>query len=75
MSKSKSPTARMSPEEEQEVFFMREKPAPIPFSQFLYNSKEGTVLGRTAMSWGKRFFLAYIKCVLLVNRTYSWQEC
>lgn len=56
MSKPKSPAVRMTPEEEQEAFFMRRKPDPIPFGRFLYNSDEGTVLGRTAMSWGKRFF-------------------
>lgn len=53
MSKPKSPTGRPIPEAEQEAFFVRSKPDPIPFSKFLYNSNEGTVLGRTAMSWGK----------------------
>lgn len=75
MSKPKSPKFQPKPEDEQEAFFMRSKPDPIPFSKFLYNSNEGTVLGRTGMSWGKRFFFwAYINCVLLVNRAHSWQE-
>jgi sodium/potassium-transporting ATPase subunit beta len=36
-----------------EVQDYRRRPDPIPFSQFLYNSEKGTVLGRTASSWAK----------------------
>ncbi|EJY57851.1 AAEL010145-PC [Aedes aegypti] len=65
MSKPKSPTGHPIPEAEQEAFFVRSKPDPIPFSKFLYNSNEGTVLGRTAMSWAKigTFYMIFY-CVL-----------
>lgn len=42
-----------------EVQDYRRRPDPIPFSQFLYNSEKGTVLGRTGSSWGK-------ECILIV---------
>ncbi|XP_050101378.1 sodium/potassium-transporting ATPase subunit beta-2-like [Anopheles aquasalis] len=32
---------------------VRMKPEPVPFSKFLFNSQNGTVLGRTAGSWAK----------------------
>lgn len=51
MSKPKSPTNQY--QQEEDAFFVRRKPDPIPFSKFLYNSTEGTVLGRNATSWGK----------------------
>ncbi|ETN68030.1 hypothetical protein AND_000136 [Anopheles darlingi] len=38
---------------------VRMKPEPIPFSKFLFNSQNGTVLGRGAGSWGK-FLLSKI---------------
>lgn len=50
MSKHKAPT---SPIVEEDQFFVRRKPDPIPFHKFLFNSREGTVLGRTGASWGK----------------------
>lgn len=31
----------------------RTKPDPVPFSKFLYNSRDGTVLGRNGVSWGE----------------------
>lgn len=37
-----------------EPFYVRRQPDPVPFSKFLYNSEKGTVMGRTAGSWGKR---------------------
>uniref|UniRef100_U5EXA6 Putative sodium/potassium-transporting atpase subunit beta-2 n=1 Tax=Corethrella appendiculata TaxID=1370023 RepID=U5EXA6_9DIPT len=49
MSKPKSPVGQP---DEHDVF-IRTKPEPIPFTKFLYNSNEGTVLGRTATSWAK----------------------
>lgn len=39
--------------EMEEPFYVRKKPEPIPFSKFMYNSEKGTVMGRTAGSWGK----------------------
>jgi hypothetical protein len=33
---------------------VRERPPPVPFRKFLHNSEEGTFLGRTPSSWGKR---------------------
>lgn len=52
MSKPRSPAGHGAGEPEHEVF-VRERPPPIPFSRFLYNSDEGTVLGRTGLSWAK----------------------
>ena len=40
--------------EMEQPFYVRRKPDPVPFSKFLYNSEKGTVLGRTAGSWGKK---------------------
>lgn len=34
-------------------FYVRRRPDPVPFTKFLYNSEKGTVMGRTASSWGK----------------------
>lgn len=39
--------------ESDEPFYVRRRPDPVPFTQFLYNSEKGTVMGRTAVSWGK----------------------
>lgn len=39
--------------EMEQPFYVRKKPDPIPFSKFLFNSDNGTVLGRTGLSWGK----------------------
>lgn len=39
--------------EMEQPFYVRKKPDPIPFSKFLYNSDEGTVLGRSGSSWAK----------------------
>lgn len=36
-----------------EPFYVRRKPDPIPFSKFLFNRDNGTVMGRTGSSWGK----------------------
>lgn len=49
MSKLKSSTSPILNEE----FMQNRKPEPIPFHTFLYNKREGTVLGRSATSWGK----------------------
>lgn len=44
--------------EDEEPFYVRRKPDPVPFSKFLYNSDKGTIMGRTGGSWGK-----YILCI------------
>lgn len=31
------------------------KPEPVSFGQFLFNSKNGTILGRSPLSWSKYF--------------------
>lgn len=49
---SKSLKTSMSPIMEEDQFFVRRKPDPIPFHQFVYNSRDGTVLGRSGASWG-----------------------
>lgn len=50
---SKLKGASTTPIIEEDHIFVREKPDPIPFRTFLYNKKEGTVLGRDGSSWGK----------------------
>lgn len=35
-------------------FYVRRKAEPVPFTKFLFNSEEGTVMGRTGSSWGKK---------------------
>lgn len=35
------------------VNIIREKPPPFNLKRWIYDSKEGTVFGRTAGSWGK----------------------
>lgn len=35
-------------------FFDRPKPPPFKCTRFIYNSKEGTICGRTIESWGKQ---------------------
>lgn len=32
---------------------VRERPPPFKFSTWLYNDREGTIMGRTGSSWGK----------------------
>lgn len=32
---------------------IRRRPEPVPFNKFIYNSRDGTILGRTSSSWGK----------------------
>ncbi|CRK99800.1 CLUMA_CG013108, isoform A [Clunio marinus] len=39
--------------EMEQPFYVRQRPAPIPFHQFLYDSNKNTVLGRTGSSWAK----------------------
>lgn len=46
-----------STNEEDQPFYVRRKPDPVPFSKFLYNSEKGTVMGRTGSSWGKAAML------------------
>lgn len=39
---------------QQDINIVREKPPPFRVKRWLYNSKEGTVCGRTGSSWGKQ---------------------
>lgn len=54
-------------EDPSDPFFIRTPPPPFKLSTFLYNSKEGTILGRTGSSWGKKFFFSIFK--------YSFKGC
>lgn len=40
--------------EMEEPFYVRKKADPVPFTTFLCNTKEGTILGRSPLSWGKK---------------------
>lgn len=73
MSKSRSPTTTTIPEPENEAF-VRRKPDPIPFHRFLYNSNEGTVLGRTALSWAKIgiFYIVFYSVLAALVAVCMW---
>lgn len=53
---------------EENSYDFRTKPEPIPFSKYLYNKDEGTVLGRNGASWGE-FHNFYINPVFNFKTT------
>ena len=44
----------MTQEEMEESIFQRRKPEPFVWTTFMYNDKDGTVMGRTGTQWGKK---------------------
>ena len=72
MSKPKSPST--PPGNEAEIF-VRTKPEPIPFSKFLLNRSEGTVLGRTALSWGKHSISKLYQYLYIIDNPIMGKSC
>lgn len=65
---SKKPLAEINASEY--INIIRERPPPFKFGLWVYNSKEGTVFGRTGSSWGKRTIYLPISffCWLMCDR-------
>lgn len=50
----------------------RRKPEAVPFHKFVYNSRDGTVLGRTGSSWAKilAFYAIFYTCLIVFVAIY-----
>lgn len=68
MSKKPLPETNAS----QYINIIRERPPPFNFGLWVYNSKEGTVFGRTASSWGKIFIFALHRGDRYVNGLFNF---